>query len=100
MFAYILTAINVDGSWNEILVASIIRHIEFILEFAMMLVTVFGIMISANYFFWQASEEAQEYALIHKIKEIDPEVKAVITNREVGLMKQDIAIAMHVSFSM
>lgn len=99
LFAYILTAIIVGGDWNEILVASIIPYIEFTPEFAMMLVAVFGTTISPYLFFWQASEEAEEDVLKHKIKEIDGEVKPAVTNREVGLMKQDIAIGMAFSLS-
>jgi NRAMP (natural resistance-associated macrophage protein)-like metal ion transporter len=96
LFAYVITALIVGANWNEILVASIIPHIEFTPEFAMMFVAIFGTSISPYLFFWQASEEAEEDVAKHKIKEIGSERnnnrKPKIAKKEVKLMRFDIAI--------
>ena len=63
LFAYVITAIIVGGNWNQIIVATIVPHIEFTPEFAMMFVAIFGTSISPYLFFWQASEEAEECIL-------------------------------------
>jgi NRAMP (natural resistance-associated macrophage protein)-like metal ion transporter len=96
LFAYVITAIIVGGNWNQILVATIIPHIEFTPEFTMIFVAIFGTSISPYLFFWQASEEAEEDVAKHKIKEISSEKnyrnKPRISENEVKLMRADIAI--------
>ena len=57
LFAYVITAIIVGGSWNDILVSSIIPHIEFAPTFAVIFVAIFGATMSPYIFFWQASEQ-------------------------------------------
>jgi len=52
LFAYIITAIIVGGSWSQILVATIIPHIEFTSAFAMMYVAILGATITPYVFFW------------------------------------------------
>jgi Mn2+/Fe2+ NRAMP family transporter len=42
----------VGGNLNEIIVATIVPHIEFTPEFAMMFVAIFGTSISPYLFFW------------------------------------------------
>jgi Mn2+/Fe2+ NRAMP family transporter len=96
LFAYVITAIIVGGSWNEILIASVLPHIEFTPQYAMMFVAIFGTSISPYLFFWQASEEAEEDVKKHKIKEIvndkNSQSKPKVTEKEVKLMRVDIAI--------
>jgi NRAMP (natural resistance-associated macrophage protein)-like metal ion transporter len=96
LFAYVITAIIVGGSWNEILIASVLPHIEFTPQYAMMFVAIFGTSISPYLFFWQASEEAEEDVEKHKIKEIvndkSSQSKPKVTEKEVKLMRVDIAI--------
>lgn len=93
LFAYIITAIIVGGNWNEILIASIVPHVEFNPAFAMMFVAIFGTTISPYLFFWQASEEAEEDVMKNKIKEIG-EGKPKITKKEVRIMRTDVVIGM------
>ena len=93
LFAYIATAIIVGGNWNQILVATIIPHIEFTPAFAMMFVAMFGTAISPYLFFWQASEEAEEEVEKHKIKEIG-KGKPKISKKDIRLMRQDTATGM------
>src|SRR5215216_7166472 len=96
LFAYVITAIIVGGNWNQIIVATIVPHIEFTPEFAMMFVAIFGTSISPYLFFWQASEEAEEDVAKHKIKEIGSEKnnnrQPKIAKKEVKIMRFDIAI--------
>ena len=97
LFAYFITAIIVGGNLNEIIVATIVPHIEFTPEFAMMFVAIFGTSISPYLFFWQASEEAEEDVAKHKIKEIssgdrDKANIPHVSQKEVKVMRSDIAI--------
>jgi Mn2+/Fe2+ NRAMP family transporter len=93
LFAYIATAIIVGGNWNQILVATIIPHIEFTPAFAMMFVAMFGTAISPYLFFWQASEEAEEEVEKHKIKDIG-KGKPKISKKDIRLMREDTAVGM------
>src|ERR687889_806970 len=70
LLTYVVTAIIVGGNWYQILIATIVPHIEFTTDFATMLVAIFGTTISPYLFFWQASEEVEEEVVQHKMKEI------------------------------
>ena len=90
LFTYVVTAIIVGGNWNQILFSSIVPHIEFTPEYAMMFVAIVGTSISPYLFFWQTSEEAEEDVAKQKIKEIGKGYPA-ISKKEIKLMKRDIA---------
>lgn len=62
LFAYIVTSIIVGGYWNQLVIASIVPHVEITPAFAMMLVAIFVCTISPYLFFWQASEEVEDIA--------------------------------------
>lgn len=96
LFAYIATAIIVGGSAYDLLMATLIPHIEFSPEFAMMFVAIFGTTISPYLFFWQASEEAEEEVKKKKIPEIDVGTPQM-SKKEYKLMKTDVAIGMFFS---
>lgn len=96
LFAYIATAIIVGGNLNHLLIATVIPHIEFTSEFAMMFVVMLGTTISPYLFFWQTSEEAEEEVKKKKIPEINvgtPQIK----KKEIKVMKADVAIGMFFS---
>ena len=93
LLAYMITAFIVGANWNEILVATVIPHIEFTPAFAMLFVAIFGTTISPYLFFWQTSQEAEEDILKNKIKDIG-EGKPKILKREIRSMKIDNAIGM------
>jgi NRAMP (natural resistance-associated macrophage protein)-like metal ion transporter len=97
LFAYVITAIIVGGSWSQILVSSIIPHIEFTPTFALIFVATFGATMSPYTFFWQASEQAEEGVAKQKIKEIGGKDKPRISKRELRLMRTDVAIGMALS---
>lgn len=96
LFAYVITAMIVGGSFEDLFIASIVPHIEFTSEFAMMFVAILGTTISPYLFFWQTSQEAEEDLDKKKIKDIDVG-KPHITKRELKLMRTDIAIGMFFS---
>jgi NRAMP (natural resistance-associated macrophage protein)-like metal ion transporter len=94
LFAYIITAIIVGGNWNQILISSIIPHIEFTPAFAMMFVAIFGTTITPYVFFWQASQEAEEDVAKHKMEEIGKGKPRRVSKKEVKVMRLDTAIGM------
>jgi Mn2+/Fe2+ NRAMP family transporter len=98
LLAYTITAIKVGGSWNRILIASIIPHVEFSSSYAALLVAIFGASLSPYLYFWQASEEAEEDVDKYNIQEIG-KGKPMITRKVFRLMKEDIAIGMAISRS-
>jgi NRAMP (natural resistance-associated macrophage protein)-like metal ion transporter len=93
LLAYMLTAFIVGANWTEILVASIIPHVEFTPAFAMLFVAIFGTTISPYLFFWQASEEAEDKVLRNKIKNIG-EGTSKTQNKEIKMMRRDVAVGM------
>lgn len=94
LFAYVVTAIIVGGNWNQILISSIIPHVEFTPAFAMMFVAIFGTTITPYVFFWQASQEAEEDVAKHKMKEIGKGKPRRVSKKEVKIMRLDTAIGM------
>jgi NRAMP (natural resistance-associated macrophage protein)-like metal ion transporter len=96
LFAYIITAIIVGGNFEQLFIASIVPHIEFTSQFAMMFVAILGTTISPYLFFWQTSQEAEEDLDKRKIKDID-RGRPHITKKELKLMRTDIAIGMFFS---
>ena len=96
LLAYVITAFVVGGNWNEILVSTIIPHVEFTPSFVMLFVAIFGTTISPYLFFWQTSEEAEEDVAKNKIKEIG-EGTPTIQKKEISLMRKDVAVGMGLS---
>ncbi|MGZ5547932.1 MAG: NRAMP family divalent metal transporter [Nitrososphaeraceae archaeon] len=94
LLVYFITAIIIGGgSWNEILLSSLVPHIELTPEFMMMIVAIFGNALSPYMLFWQTSEEAEESVASNKQKEMGFG-KPVISNREIKLVKIDVALGM------
>jgi NRAMP (natural resistance-associated macrophage protein)-like metal ion transporter len=94
LFAYIATAIIVGGNWYQILIATLIPHIEFSTDFATILVAIFGTTISPYLFFWQASEEAEEEISQNKIKDIGKGKQPSVSNNEIKSMRKDVTIGL------
>jgi NRAMP (natural resistance-associated macrophage protein)-like metal ion transporter len=93
LLAYVITAIIVGENWTEILIASVIPHVEFTPAFAMIFVAILGTTISPYLFFWQASEEAEEDVSKNRINEIG-KGKPKIRNKEIRLMRADVTVGM------
>jgi NRAMP (natural resistance-associated macrophage protein)-like metal ion transporter len=96
LFAYVITAMIVGGTFEELFIASVVPHIEFTSEFAMMFVAILGTTISPYLFFWQTSQEAEEDLDKKKIKDIDVG-KPDIAIKELKVMRADVAIGMFFS---
>jgi NRAMP (natural resistance-associated macrophage protein)-like metal ion transporter len=96
LFAYVITAMIVGGTFEELFIASVVPHIEFTSEFAMMFVAILGTTISPYLFFWQTSQEAEEDLDKKKIKDIDIG-KPDITKKELKVMRGDVTIGMFFS---
>ena len=93
LLAYVITAFVVGGNWSEILVSSMIPHVEFTPAFVMLFVAIFGTTISPYLFFWQTSEEAEEDVAKNKINEIG-EGKPKTRKKEIILMRKDVVVGM------
>ena len=96
LFTYVATALIVGGNAVQIFLSSVIPHVEFTRDYAMMFVAIFGATISPYLFFWQASEESEEDVAKHKIKEIG-HGKPRISRKEVKIMRMDVAVGMALS---
>jgi NRAMP (natural resistance-associated macrophage protein)-like metal ion transporter len=100
LFAYAITAIIVGGSWDQIIIASIMPHIEFNSSYLALLVAIFGASLSPYLYFWQTSQEAEEDVDKYNIREIgSSKDKPKITKKAFGLMKKDVAVGMAFSRS-
>lgn len=98
LLAYAITAIIVGGNWNQILIASIVPHLEFSSSYAALLVAIFGASLSPYLYFWQASEEAEEDVSKYNIEEIG-KGKPNLTRKAFRIMREDVAIGMAFSRS-
>jgi Mn2+/Fe2+ NRAMP family transporter len=93
LFAYVITALIVGGDPVQIFLSSLLPHVEFTKEYAMMFVAIFGTTITPYLIFWQASEESEENVAKHKIKEIG-QGKPKISRKDVKIMRMDVAVGM------
>ncbi|HYY40880.1 MAG TPA: divalent metal cation transporter, partial [Nitrososphaera sp.] len=93
LFAYVATTIIVGGDLQQVLVGTILPHIEFNANFAMLFVAVVGTTISPYLFFWQASEEAEEDVAKKKIKDIG-KGRPKVSKKEVKIMRADVMLGM------
>jgi Mn2+/Fe2+ NRAMP family transporter len=98
LLAYVATAIIVGANFKSLLLASIIPHFELTPAFAMMFVAIFGATLTTYAFFWQASQEAEEDVVKHKITEINRVGNSPkISKKEMMLMRSDVTIGMALS---
>ena len=93
LFAYIATTIIVGGNVQQILVSTVLPHIEFNANFATLFVAVVGTTISPYLFFWQASEEAEEDVAKRRIKEIG-KGRPRVSKKDVKIMREDVMLGM------
>jgi Mn2+/Fe2+ NRAMP family transporter len=94
LFAYVITAILVGGNAFDITLSTLLPHIEFTKEYAMMFVAIFGTTISPYLFFWQTSEEVEEEVMTGKTKEMGKKRSKQAGKTEFRKMKADTAIGM------
>jgi len=94
LFAYVITALLIGGKSTEIILSTLLPHIEFTKEYAMMFVAIFGTTISPYLFFWQTSAEVEEEVMAGKTKEIGKKRSKQAGKTEFRKMKADTAIGM------
>jgi len=93
LFAYVITAIIVGGNLQQIIISTVVPHVEFSQDYAMIFVAVVGTSISPYLFFWQTSQEAEEDVLEKKTKDIG-KGKPQVSKKEVKFMRTDVAVGM------
>ncbi|MCX6236290.1 MAG: divalent metal cation transporter [Bacteroidia bacterium] len=67
LLAYPLTLFIIDKSWQSILSATFLPHVELNFEFFFIITAVLGTTISPYMFFWQAAQEVEEEKAQHLI---------------------------------
>ncbi len=92
LLAYPATAMIVDLPWGEILRATLIPHIELNFEFLFIITGVFGTSISPYMFFWQASEEVEEEAVMGV--PADRSGRPILPGGFISLMRFDTTVGM------
>ena len=60
LLAYIVTGIIIGGDWRQLLLDTLVPHIQFNSAYLTLIVALIGTTISPYLFFWQASEEVEE----------------------------------------
>ena len=94
LFAYVITGFVVHPDLREVVVASVVPHIELKKEFIAALVAIFGTTISPYLFFWQASSEVDEMRAAGKLTERE---RRGVNLAELRAARTDILIGMFFS---
>jgi NRAMP (natural resistance-associated macrophage protein)-like metal ion transporter len=68
LLVYVAAAFSVKIPWGEVLHSTFIPGVWFDRDMILTIVAVFGTTISPYLFFWQASQEAEESRLSHRVK--------------------------------
>lgn len=71
LFAYVVTGFIVHPDLRQILIASLVPHLEFNKDYITALVAIFGTTISPYLFFWQASSEVDEMRAAGQLTEAE-----------------------------
>lgn len=91
LLAYPLTVFIVSQPWKDVLLATVIPHIEFNFIFFFIITGVLGTTISPYMFFWEASEEVEEEKSKHLIRKGG---KPMINDRFIKRLRLDNFIGM------
>src|SRR5437763_9256232 len=68
LLVYVAAAFSVKVPWGEVVRATLIPVVSFDRDLILTVVAVFGTTISPYLFFWQASQEAEESRLSHRVR--------------------------------
>ncbi len=68
LLVYVAAAFSVTVPWMQVISSTIVPTLSFDRDFLLTIVAVFGTTISPYLFFWQASQEAEESRLSHRMK--------------------------------
>jgi NRAMP (natural resistance-associated macrophage protein)-like metal ion transporter len=74
MFLYLIVPFIVHVDWKQVLISTLIPHIELSKDFIEMVVAILGTTISPYLFFWQATMEAED---------VEHQKKQVIVNKQI-----------------
>jgi len=94
LFAYVITGFIVHPDLRQIVIASVVPHLELNREFIAALVAIFGTTISPYLFFWQASSEVDEMRAAGKLTEAE---RRGVTRSELQAARADILVGMFFS---
>ena len=64
---YVAAVFSVHIPWGEVVRATVLPTVSFDREMLLMVVAIFGTTISPYLFFWQASQEAEESRMSHRL---------------------------------
>lgn len=96
LFAYILTAFTIKIDWSQVLLSTIIPHIEWSKDYIFNIVAILGTTISPYLFFWQANEEVEEEIAHHKLRQLGAGQPRV-TPKDISRLRIDTTIGMFFS---
>ena len=88
LFWYVFTAFAVKIDWGEVLVSTLIPHVEFSKVYLLNMVAILGTTISPYLFFWQAGEEVEEEVAENKLTAMGVGTPKV-TNRDIRKLRVD-----------
>lgn len=97
VLVYGITAFIIPQDWPKIARYLVIPHIEFDLNFVMIIVACLGTTISPYLFFWQASEQVEEEIKSGKISEFEESPQ--VLQHEIDHMRKDTLAGMSFSNS-
>ena len=91
LFAYVVTGVLVHPDARQILIASVLPHVEFSKDYIAAIVAILGTTISPYLFFWQASSEVDEMRAAGKRTEAE---RRGVAQSELKAARADILIGM------
>jgi len=92
LLVYCITALIAKQNWLEVIINTIIPHIEMTPLYLMTAVGFIGTTISPYLFFWQADEEVEEEIEKGEIKDFNGRVH--ITKKDIRYMRKDTTLGM------
>jgi len=81
LLAYPITAFIVHQPWGTVLKATVVPHMEFNFAFLFIITGVLGTTISPYMFFWEASQEVEEYTGKHPNQSGKPVITKSVLHR-------------------
>jgi NRAMP (natural resistance-associated macrophage protein)-like metal ion transporter len=98
LLVYVAAAFSVHVAWGEVLRATVLPQVSLDRDLVLTIVAVFGTTISPYLFFWQASQEAEESRLSHRVKHAKLAGASEPHEKKPRATKDDTAKARHRRF--
>lgn len=96
LLTYVIAAFAIKIDWGQVLLSTVIPHVELSKTYLMNIVAIFGTTISPYLFFWQASEEVEEEITHHKLRSMGAG-QPKITPKDISRLKTDTIVGMFFS---